>query len=268
VRSTRHRLKDGRVVEVELSSTVIEFAGRPARLVLAQDVTEQRQAERARQAYELELAALTQRLLVQEQETTRRLAQALHDQLGQTLAAARLYAEGLQSSPRSEQPAVQVLSLIDAAMQQLRLALADLRPPGLEEHGLVRALTQELQRQRHFGPSAAVPHLQLKVQASAHGQRWPAELEYGVFMIAREALANAVLHARASNIVVSLKGSRRGLELRVQDNGTGIAPHLRGGREGHLGLIGMRERALAVGAQMLIEPARGSGTRVVLRWPH
>lgn len=85
---------------------------------------------------------------------------------------------------------------------------------------------------------------------AAEAQRWPDEVEYAAFMIAREAVGNALRHARASDVRVHLAGTPRTLRLQISDNGVDIPDELTQGRPGHLGLVGMRERALGVGGRL------------------
>ncbi|MDO9091046.1 MAG: response regulator [Rubrivivax sp.] len=75
-------------------------------------------------------------------------------------------------------------------------------------------------------------------------------MEYAAFMIAREAVGNALRHARASDVRVHLAGTPRTLRLQISDNGVGIPDELTQGRPGHLGLVGMRECALGVGGRL------------------
>ena len=99
-----------------------------------------------------------------------------------------------------------------------------------------------------------------------HRLRWPGDVEYTAFMVVREAMANARLHAQASLIRVLLEGNARSLHLDVVDDGTGIPSDMRHGRPGHLGIVGMRERAISIGARFTITAEPGGGTRVCLHW--
>jgi PAS domain S-box-containing protein len=260
----RHVRPDGSDMPVEVSARRLDH-GR--HLLVLRDISERVAAERTQQHYREELAGLTQKLLSQEQETTRRLAQALHDTLGQTLAAARFHLDALLAAGAvaevSQGAARHVASLLEDAGAQARRALADLRPPGLEERGLRAALEHEVeQRQREHGNTL----LHLEVDPRVRQQRWPHAVEYGGFMVVREALANVRLHADAESAVVRLAGDAESLELEVSDDGVGIPTDVRQGRPGHLGLVGMRERAIAIGASLLIDETPGGGTRVRLAW--
>ena len=106
----------------------------------------------------------------------------------------------------------------------------------------------------------------LELTDGADGRRWPVDVEYAAFMVAREAIANARQHAGASLIRVMLGGSRGALSLDVVDDGVGIPTPLVHGRPGHLGIVGMRERAFAIGASFAVERVAEAGTRVTLRW--
>ena len=154
-------------------------------------------------------------------------------------------------------------ALVVTANRQIRSVLGELRPPLLDELGLAAALDNEVQQQRPF---ESVPTLQLHVPPRLQGNRWPSDIEYAAFMIGREALVNALQHAKANTITVALDGDNGELKLEVRDDGVGIAPEVREGRVGHLGLVGMRERARAIGASLALQTAAGEGTTVALRW--
>ena len=163
--------------------------------------------------------------------------------------------------PQGRHRATVVDELIQQASVDVRSALTQLRPPGLEEQGLFSALENELaDRARELQP------LEVALLSDLNSQRWPHDVEYSAFMIAREALANARQHARADHVTISVDGDARSLLLRVDDDGIGIPDAARPSRPGHLGLVGMRERALAVGAQLTIDTPPSGGTTVCFRW--
>jgi signal transduction histidine kinase len=233
------------------------------------DVTDRRNAEDALLRTHSALSSLTQRLMEQERESTTRLAQLLHDRLGQTLASARLHLD-----LALEQAAValgmdgarlgRVSSLLDDAIGEVRRLLVELQPPLLQEQGLAAALDNEARRAAAEGLEARI---HFEAQALAATVRWPDMVEHAAFMVAREALANVLRHAGASQVWLVLSGDGRRLELRVEDDGRGIADNDRNGRPGHLGLVGMRERAASIGARLSVERRPEGGTIVRLCWP-
>lgn len=234
------------------------------------EISERRRAEQALMDSQAELFQLAQRLLHQERDTHRRLAQSLHDRLGQSLASARLHLdlvrEGLGDAAASvARPLDRLSQLVELAIAEVRSTLTALRPPLLEEHGLAASLRTDLADEECGGSEAA---LVLVVAPEAETQRWSDEVEHAAFMIAREAVSNALLHARASKVQVALSGTAGEMHLSITDDGVGIPKDLQHGRPGHLGLVGMRERALGIGARLQVQRGAGGGTEVLLHWRH
>lgn len=232
--------------------------------VYLSDISERKRAELALERSQKDLSALAVRLMSQEQVTNRRLAQALHDQLGQQLSSARLYLDVIQAAQAAGSPVAPHLvsksvELVSGAIAEVRHVLLDLRPPLLEEQGLAAALDNEL---RNSPANGLGVQLALEVSPEIGAMRWSDKLEYAVFMITREAVANALQHAQARSILVSLDGDTGFLCLRVEDDGMGISADLSEGVPGHLGIVGMRERAQAVGGQLTVQ-ARAEGGTVV-----
>ncbi len=260
---------DGQELDLEVSISQITVSGNRQLTAILRDVSERVRAERALTQSRLELSELTQRLLQQEKQTARKLAQTLHDQLGQTLGAIRLSFDALCAMLPTDLAAKTLerertlAQLIETANHEVRQALVSLRPPFLDENGLQAALAYELQARAADAEPVA---LRLDVAPSSIELRWPADVEYAAFMVAREALANAVLHARADEVVVHVDGAPAWLHLRVSDDGAGLSDELAAGRPGHLGIVGMRERANAIGARMEVKGLPGGGTVISLTW--
>lgn len=264
------RRRDDSTFPAWLSATAVrDAAGHTTHHVIAlTDISLRKSSEAALLKTQRELAQLAQQLMLQEQQTTRRLAQLLHDGLGQTLGALRLHAEMLMAGggpnllPEPLRPHGQAaLDLISRAVDEVRGALVAWRPPLLESQGLVAALDNELQlRQRDAGATV----LHLSAAAALLQQRWPAEVEHAFFMVAREAVGNALQHAAATRIECRLDGDARWLWLLVRDDGNGLL--VPGEHAGHLGLVGLRERALGIGARVKLQGRRGKGSRVELEW--
>ncbi len=234
--------------------------------LILRDVTSGLQAERALARYQQDLAGLAQRLLEQEKETTRRLAQTLHDELGQTLTAMRLTFDACRSAFPAAGPMAERIGrlqgLIIDGNHQVRRALVELRPPLLDDMGLVPALRNELALRGAAHPET---ELRLELVPALEEQRWPAAVEYAAFMVAREAVLNALQHGRAAAVMLHLEGHASELRLAVLDDGIGLPPgdNL---RPGHLGLVGMRERALAIGAELTLAARPEGGTVVTMTW--
>lgn len=259
--------RDGSSLQVEVSAGPVDTQRHVAVL---RDVSLRRAAEEALLRTQSELSNLTQRLLAQERTTTMRVAQALHDRLGQTLAVARLRLGTLSMrrtlAPPAETDAAlgELGRLLQQAVVETRQVLSDLRPPLLEEQGLGTALDNEVQRLAKDTGGPTLQELEVAPGAAAH--RYPPEVEYAAFMVVREALANALAHAQAATIRVLLDGDADWLRLEVRDDGVGLPAGMERGRPGHLGVVGMRERAVAIGAEFRITGRTGEGTEVTLEW--
>lgn len=256
----------GEELELEASISQATVNGRLTLTAILRDVTPRVRAQTELLRYQYELSELAQQLMSQEKITTRRLAQALHDQLGQTLAALRLAFDlqqvaepALASGERGQR----IGALIDQAIGEVRRVLVDLRPPLLDDSGLVAALDNELRTRQ---PDAHGTDLLLEADAGLAARRWPPDVEYAAFMVAREALNNALRHAGATLVRVVLEETARGFTLDVVDDGAGLPPDAERARPGHLGMVGMRERALAIDARFEVGTAPGGGTRARLQW--
>ena len=257
--------------EVRLEGSISQTTVNSQRVLTAilRDVTERVRSERALLEYQFQLSALAQRLMASEQDTNRRVAQVLHDQLGQTLSALRLVFDALQSSlpepslGATERVRGRLAELIDRSIREVRQVLVELRPALLQEMGLAAALDNEVRNQSREARQVA---LVFEPEPDCVGHRWPGDVEYAAFMIAREAIGNALRHARASVLHVRLSHGTPDLRLSVHDDGAGMGEEQHRVKPGHLGLVGMRERALAIGAQLRVQSSPSEGTTIILDW--
>jgi signal transduction histidine kinase len=140
----------------------------------------------------------------------------------------------------------------------MRLLIYELRPPVLEEEGLVSALQARLE--------AVESRAGLEIKFHTEGKiRLGSEVQDALYRIAQEALNNVLKHAQAHRVFVSLVEDQRDVILEITDDGLGLDP-MEASRGGGMGLQGMRERAAEIGAQLEVESAAGSGTRVSVVW--
>jgi PAS domain S-box-containing protein len=256
---------DGVRLELEASVTLVTVNNRRVFNAILRDVTERVRTERALVQYQSELTELTQALMAQEKATTSRLAQVLHDQLGQTLAAIRI--EFVADAPSFDAAETarhaRVDKLIDQAVREVRQVLVELRPTVLDERGLCEALDNEMNGPRMSSGEVA---MDLIASDELRAQRWSADVEYAAFMVAREAIANALRHAKATSVFVVVDGGPSTLRLEISDNGSGFEPREMSAKPGHLGMVGMRERSIAIGARFEVNSSPGRGTSVCLTW--
>jgi signal transduction histidine kinase len=198
-----------------------------------------------------ELQRSRERLVLAREEERRRLRRDLHDELGPTLAALALELDDVRDLARDDPelgPRLERLAArARAGVGDVRRLAHDLRPPALDDLGLVGALRQLTAR-------AGIP---VEISADLSGPL-PAAVEVAAYRIILEALANVSRHADATHAEVVLERSARTLLVAVRDDGRGIAP---GAREG-VGLRSLRERAAELGGTAHVGPAAGGGTEI------
>ncbi|OON77269.1 sensor histidine kinase [Streptomyces tsukubensis] len=207
---------------------------------------------------ETERATSSARALSAQEGERKRVAQELHDEVGQTLTAVLLELKSVagQSPPDIAERLRQVQETTRDGLDEIRRIARRLRPGVLAELGLTSALASLASE------TPAGSGLRLTRELEPGLPRLGDEVELVIYRVAQEAVTNTVRHAGATRLDLRLLRVPRGVELVVRDDGDG----LRGAGEG-AGLRGMRERALLIGAELTVGRATGGGTEVRLRVP-
>ena len=256
------RKKSGEVRNALLSVELIQLGlGEPSVLGIAQDVTERNRAEEALQSYP--------RQLIEAQEAERQsIARELHDQIGQVLTAINLNLQAVWATCESNNARALIdegVAIVDEALGQVRNLSFELRPSLLDDLGLATALRWYTDRftQRTGIKSTTTINLP---EAPARLTR---ELETACFRIVQEALTNVVRHARAKNVAIRMQKRNGEIRLTVKDDGSGFDAHSQNLAPftTHVGLRGMRERALALGGRLDVRSS-SRGTRISARFPN
>jgi signal transduction histidine kinase len=204
-----------------------------------------------------QLERLSVRMVRQHEEERRRIALELHDETAQAFAAVKLHLGVLRESvepalaPRMDR----VLELVDTGMRSIRSVTRDLRPPLLDELGLLpalRALVEGFGERTGIAMSFAAPDALPTLSNEA---------ELALFRALQEALSNVARHAGARSVRIILERRADALDLEVQDDGRGLT-----GQPG-LGLTGMHERLGALGGDIRIDNAATGGVRLAVRLP-
>lgn len=195
-----------------------------------------------------------------------RLARDLHDSVTQALYSQTLYAEAAVRQldagkvDRASDHLQQLRHTAQQALREMRLLIFELRPPALETEGLVAALQARLEAvEGRTGIETAVTapdHLHLTPEA-----------ETGLYWISQEALNNALKHAQASQISVTLTQNEAATRLQIADDGVGWETTAASAK-GKLGLRGMQERAAQLGWQITVDSAPNRGTTIQVEVPH
>lgn len=242
---------------------------RPVRMIGSQiDITTLKQQQAELASTSARLQQLSRRLLQIQELERRHLARELHDEIGQVLTVAKIHLQSAALSPEASALAPQFdepIALLDRLLAQVRSLSLDLRPPLLDDLGLIPSLHWLLQ-QHEARPGAPVVHLTTDPLLG----RCDPMLETACFRIAQEALTNALRHARAQNLHVTLGLHDGHLRLGVRDDGVGFdaaAARVRAERGGSLGLLGMHERASLAGGTLTLLSAPGRGTEVEAVFP-
>ena len=232
----------------------------PGERRLLGDIAGQISAGLHEQALAGELQLSRERIVTAREEERRALRRALHDEVGPSMASVSLRAEAarrlLHEGPESRTAADPLLAGICAdastAAESLRAMAYDLRPPALDELGLVRALASS---------AAPSPDLQVTVSDTTVDQRVRAPLsaavEAALYRIAVAALENAARHGRAQHCTITLTRCDEQVEMAITDDGAGLPPDTVPG----VGISSMRERAAELGGTCTVSPG-SSGTVV------
>lgn len=222
-----------------------------------------------------QLHALTNRLTEVEEAERRQLARELHDQVGQNLTALSLNLKIVQDQIEAQKvnladdltaPLVNRLSdslaLVEETATRSRNVMEHLRPPALEEYGLLAALKwYATEFQTRTGVEVTLTGAEPK-------PRLPIASETVLFRIIQEALTNVARHAQATHVEISLAAVEEYVRLTIADDGIGFDPQTanpakQDGRQ-HWGLINMSERAYAMGGRCRIDSVPDEGTRVTV----
>ena len=213
-----------------------------------------------------------ERLITAREEERRRLRRDLHDGLGPTLAGLALGLDvARRLTAREPEKASGLLSRLEeqtkATVADIRRLVYGLRPPALDDLGLVSAIQQQAEAfgfvERQEGEQRDGPEPVFFLKAPRELPPLPAAAEVAVYRIAQEALTNVARHARAHTCRVRLSIVEGVLELVVEDDGVGVQRN----RNAGVGLSSMRERAEELGGTCAVEAAPTGGTRVLARIP-
>lgn len=193
-----------------------------------------------------------------QEEERRRVAQELHDEVGQALTAVMLQIGRVAKKAPDElsEELHETLETTRASLDDVRRIAKQLRPEALDDLGLVPALNALATT------FAERTGLRIRRRLPAGAPALGKEDELVLFRVAQEGLTNAARHAQTDTVDLTLEETGAGIVLRIRDYGVGLD----GGPAGS-GLRGMRERALLVGADLSIRAAPGGGTEVTLALP-
>jgi signal transduction histidine kinase len=200
-------------------------------------------------------------LVTTREEERRRLRRDLHDGLGSALTSVTFQLDAACNLLDRDPQAVRTLLMelkgqMQTSIADIRRLVYNLRPPILDEWGLVAALREQVAQYQ-------LNQVQVTVDAPGSLPALPAAVEVAAYRIALEALANVIRHAGASSCAIRLDVTDEVLVVEIQDNGSGLPLHYQSG----VGISAMRERTAELGGSCVIGNVATGGTRVYARLP-
>jgi PAS domain S-box-containing protein len=268
---TKRFTKDGRLLDTSISaSRYHDHEGDPAGiLVILRDITEQKRAEDALAQSEKQLRLLSAELLTAQEKERKRVAQELHDGIGQSLTAIKFKLENAlnqtEGDGSNKESLRTIIPVIQNAIEEVRRISMDLRPSILDDLGILATITWFC---REF--QTIYSGIQIEKQIDLKEHEVPKRLKTVIFRVLQEALNNVAKHSCADTVQLHLRRKGREIELAVQDNGVGFDPGTvfspEIGRRG-FGLASMKERTESRGGRFEIVTDNQYGTFIRALWP-
>ncbi len=220
---------------------------------ITRDVTAQKRAQQM-------LESFAHQLVEAQAAERQKISRERHDQVGQVLTGLKLLLGMMARSLAGNMGAElrQAQELVDELMERVCDISLDLRPPMLDELGLLPALLWHFE---HFTVQTGV---RVEFRHTGLRRRLPLELSLGAYRIVQEALTNVARHAGVSEAIVQASATKDALRLLIEDHGVGFNAS---DEQCSQGLAGMRERALSLGGQLKIQSTPRNGTRIIARLP-
>jgi len=215
-----------------------------------------------------DLRHLSNGILHAQEEERKRLSREVHDEVGQALTAISTHLEMLQRNGAVD-PANLKRKIADAqtlfahTMEAVHRFARELRPAMLDELGLLPTLRSYLQG------FAERTGLRVRFKSAPEAERLTGEQKTVLFRVAQESLTNVAKHARASQVVVTFRKLKNGIQISIRDDGKAfqVGPQLSGNGKRRLGLLGMHERVRLVHGRFAVKSAPGAGTTVSVEIP-
>jgi PAS domain S-box-containing protein len=250
--------RDGSEFPVDIMLSPMQGQSSGMVIAVVRDITRRSQAEESLQHYAEHLKSLSRRLMEVQEAERRNIARELHDEIGQALTGLKLTLEMGAKQPADSARASleQALTLVNELMARARRLSLDLRPAMLDDLGLAPAVLWHIE---HY---TAQTRINVDFRHGGLDRRFSAEVETAAYRIVQEALTNVARHAHVPEVTVRVWTHESTLSILVEDQGAGFDSQTIHSPSETSGLAGMRERAILLGGQLIIESHVGAGTRL------
>jgi PAS domain S-box-containing protein len=268
------RTKEEHIFPGYMSASVIEMEGEKCMVLVARDITKRKQIEEeirvktdVLEKLTTDLRDLSNQLSMQEEQSRKRFARILHEQIGQDLATIKLsFKNILERSPLDEEKTKNtindVISILSDTMMSTRELTADLYPAILDDLGFIPAV--KWHTEKIMNPNGINISLDINEQV----ENLPTTIKLSLFRVIQESFQNIVKHASATKAYVELTNSGGILKLSVKDNGCGFDTEIiKEKTDKGIGLRLIKERALSIGADFKLDSTLEMGTEIILEVP-
>ena len=266
----KFRRKDGSVFEGQINISALDVSNpKKGTITTISDISARKGAEKALAQSEKQLRLLSAQLLTAQEKERKRVAQELHDGIGQSLTAIKFKLENALNQTHENTTNVEslktIIPVIQNAIEEVRRISMDLRPSILDDLGILATITWFC---REF--QTIYSGIRIEKQIGLEENEVPKRLKIVIFRVLQEALNNVAKHSKADSVWLYLRKKDKGIELVVRDNGVGFDPQaafsIRNNRTG-FGLASMRERTESRGGRFEILADSQKGTTIQAFWP-
>ena len=252
--------KDGSVFYADITTNQLDYQGRRCNIGFFRDITERRESEEALQK---EHRALNHLLKAQDRERQITVYE-IHDGLAQKLTAAIMQFQMFdriryEVSEEASRAGIVVRELLDQSLAEARHLINGMRPPILDECGVVPAI------EHLICDSGDRTCMAMSFHDNVEFDRLEPVLENAIYRIAQESLSNACCHSKSDRVRIDLVQHNQRVQLTVRDWGIGFDPHYVD--EQCFGLAGIRERARLLGGHVQVDSELGEGSCIVVELP-
>ncbi len=256
--------KDGRRFHCEMSSVIFkDINGEDMACDMLADISARKHAELQLRHSNIELQKLSTHLKNAREDERKYISREIHDQLGQLASALKIELDWLQLNvkgldEKANSRIHHAVSITKTMITTTRKIATALRPSIIDELGLNDSLKWQCAEFQQLN------NIQCTFSEDFDDRNASLEIRTELFRICQESLTNVMRHAHASKVMVSIRTVEGNLELCIRDNGTGFDTRV---KTSHIGLVGVRERALSIGGDLVVESEIGKGTNICLVVP-